>query len=190
MILLRLILHSLLSLKLNYTLASTPQSPLPHDSTTRKDFIRYFVGGHDLLQERQIPEELWEQSTLSDAFEKSSDPEVNYQSDDRFRAGREHWRTHLEEEDLEIVTYGLDRPVKFWLEMGSFRGSSCIRAARFLKKNKEYGGSEQWKEFFKGRYEPNMYDSNGKVHKKTRPFPNKEDSEKFVVACVDAFVLI
>ncbi len=168
-------------------LARDPTPTYQHESPVRRDFLRYFVGGKDLFQERQIPESLWSQAQYADLFELSPDPELNYKSDDRFRSGREHWRTHLEEEDLEIVSYGLDRPVKFWLELGSFRGSSCIRAARFLKKNQPYVGSSHYREFIRGKYDPKVLDSEGKVHLKTRPFPNEGDAGKFSVVCVDAF---
>eukprot|EP00392_Amoebophrya_sp_AT5.2_P016342 g16602.t1 len=122
-------------------------------TSLRQQFLARVFGGRDLLKLKQLGKELLAE------MNPTLPPDV----DDRFSDGT--WRTHLEEEDIELIYHELiaedgsasdlplgtriggesnQLPIRgglkkrklnslLWLELGSFRGQSCIKAARFLK---------------------------------------------------------
>ncbi|CAD7943518.1 unnamed protein product [Amoebophrya sp. A25] len=190
--------------------SSGANEEVAHSSELRRVFIDRVFGGRDILRDRPV-------NHVLEAEKNATLPEDVL---DRFSDGG--WQTHLTEADLELVTYaatrapgGKTRPIKFWLELGSFRGQSCLKTARFLKDNEEFeGDGDLWKQLAKeqqlyykardrvlGRRVPVQHEENQSPNDEVlkqdgdrdlsttwRPFTQEADRDQFMVLCVDSFV--
>ncbi|CAD7973866.1 unnamed protein product [Amoebophrya sp. A120] len=161
---LHLVVHC--SLRAASTVDHDAKELFSHHSLLRKAFVDRLYGGRDLLAEKELPQHLLDEKT----------PNLEDAVDDRFSDGT--WRTHLEKADVDLVTRGLNRPVKFWLELGSFRGQSCIRAARILKNANIYYHARR-------RKLQNGQEVEQESRKNTAASSPDDD---FFVLCVDSFV--